>query len=491
MRYRFGDFEFDEGRQVLLREGKPVTAGVRGLALLGALLANRGQPVAKEALLDAAWPGQAVAENNLTVQIAALRRLLGSGPGGASWIATVQRGGYRFDDGHARDALAAQLPTPAKRPSILVEPFANASGDATQDYLASGITDDLTVALSRYRWFEIAASPPAGASTDYVVSGSLRKHEVLVRIAVKLIDVANRSTVWAERYQVEYTDMFAIQDAIAERIAGALEPELLKSESLHAVSLHTGNMTAWDLVRQGMWHFHRIAESGHARALALFRQAAESDPGLPEAHIWLARVLGGTIFFGWSADTGAAYAEGVQAARQAILLDERNPYAHYALAIVSAFSGHVDQAVRAAERAIEISPSFALAHLVHGLSLLFSGRSAEATPALEHGLALSPHDPHNFVWLALASLARLDLGDAAGARRDAVLALKIRPEYRLTLKVLSCCEAMLGNGPQAAASFAAMQRLPGDGIDILGMLSHGNPRLADLVQDLLDRAARG
>ena len=485
-RCAFGNFEFNQDRRILLRDDKPVPTGVRALALLGALLASRGQPVSKKMLMDAAWPGQAVEESNLSVQIAALRRILGPSPGGTSWIATVPRGGYRFDDKPA--TAAPTRPIPTKRPSIMVKSFENASGDPRQDYLASGITDDVIIALSRYRWFLISTRQLPENGTDYLIEGSLRKSGEQVRIAVQLIETLTLATVWTDRYHIAYSDIFAIQDEIAERIAGALEPELLKSESVHAVSRHTGNITAWDLVRQGMWHFHHITPDGHARALDLFREAARLDPDLPEAHLWLARVLGGMIFFGWASDVAAAYAEGSQAALHAVLLDERNPYAHYGLAIVSAVSGHLEQAIHAAERAIEINPSFALGHLVHGMGLLYSGHSTDAASAFKHGIELSPHDPHNFIWLNLAGLAKLAGGNAAGGRADAVHALKIRPDYGLTLTVLTCCDIALGYGKSAAASYAKLQALPPEQIDILGMLSRGNPGLSQRITGWLKSA---
>ena len=99
---------------------------------------------------------------------------------------------------------------------------------------------------------------------------------------------------------MELTEAFAVQDAIAERVAGAIEPELLKTESLPAAARHPGNVTAWDLVRQGTWHFHHVRRDSHLKARDLFRQACKLDPELAEAHIWLARVSAGIVAYGWS-----------------------------------------------------------------------------------------------------------------------------------------------------------------------------------------------
>ena len=204
----------------------------------------------------------------------ALRKLLGPAPDGGEWIATVPArrllqfvGPLNVPD-HTPVLEARQPHTePGRRPTILVLPFKNI-GDHTQDYLVDGITEDVIVALTRFRWFSVIARNSSFAFKDrsvdtaklgtdtgselgirYVVEGSVRKSDQHVRIAAQLTEVGSGTHVWAERYDLELTELFAIQDEIAERVAGALEPELLKTESVLAAARHTGNMTAWDLVR--------------------------------------------------------------------------------------------------------------------------------------------------------------------------------------------------------------------------------------------------
>jgi hypothetical protein len=157
----------------------------------------------------------------------------------------------------------------------------------------------------------------------YLLEGSVRKSSQRIRISVQLIDAASAKHLWAERYDLELTEVFAVQDEIAERVAGAIEPELLKSEGAQAAARHTGNMTAWDLVRRGTWHFHQVTRENHLKARELFRQACKLDHELPEAHIWLARVSAGVVPYGWSDNPVADLQEGVDAALKAIQLDER------------------------------------------------------------------------------------------------------------------------------------------------------------------------
>src|SRR5258708_5474724 len=116
---------------------------------------------------------------------------------------------------------------------------------------------------------------------------------------------------------------------------GALEPALLKIESRLTAARRTADMTAWDFVRRGVWPFHQVGRETHEQARDLFRAAAKLDPRLTEAHIWLARVSGGIVLWGWSDDPTSVSQEGVTAALTAIRLDDKNAYAHYGLAITS------------------------------------------------------------------------------------------------------------------------------------------------------------
>src|SRR5690606_28368919 len=227
---------------------------------------------------QAAWGDAAVEESNLSVQIAALRKILGPAPDGGEWIATVPRVGYQFVGEPAPQARdGAGRPDTAK-PSIAVLPFVNRSGDGEQEYLADGITEDIITALTRFRWFFVIArnssfaykDKPLGAKqiadelgVRYLLEGSLRSSGARIRISAQLVEAASGTHVWAERYDLERTELFAIQDEIAERVAGAIEPELLKSEGALAAARHTGNMTAWDLVRRGTWHFHQVTRDNH------------------------------------------------------------------------------------------------------------------------------------------------------------------------------------------------------------------------------------
>ena len=184
-------------------------------------------------------------------------------------------------------------------------------------------------------------------------------------------------------------------------------------------------------------------------------------------------------------DPNADLREGKAAALTAIRLDERNPYSHYGLAIVSVYAHEFDQATRAAEKTLEISPSFALGYLVLGMARLFNGQASEAVAPLEYGLRLSPFDPQNFVWFNVLAMAHLFGGESQRALDCAIRALKIRPAWRTTLETMTCCHVASGSLEKARACVEQMRDLAPPAGDIFAPLRSRNPRWDAQLNDML------
>jgi TolB-like protein len=504
-RMTFSYFVFDPARGALIRDGRPVPVNQKGISLLAALLQAPGEVVDKATLMDAAWPGTAVEESNLSVQIAALRKLLGGAHDGGEWIVTVPRVGYRFAGPVSRaDGQDESIETAAARPLIAVLPFGIVSEEAGKGYLADGITDDIITALTRYRWFRVVVRGSAFALRDnvtdareaayllgarYALHGSVRYSTQRLRISAQLIDTKDGAHLWAQRYDLALSDVFAIQDEIAERVVGAIEPELLKSESRLAVARHTGNMTAWDLVRQGMWHFHKITREGHRTARELFRRACAIDSDLPEAHSWLGRVSAGIIAYGWSDDAIADGREGTSAATRAVALDPRDPYSHYAFAIVSCYAGSANTAALAAQSAINLNPSFALGHLVLGMARLFDGEAERAIVPLRHGLTLNPNDPQNVAWHILLAYAQLLSDKPDDALDSATRALAVRPLFGPTFEALVCCAVALGRLDDARQWANRLKEVDGPRSHFIAPMRANQPHYDKRIIQLLQKAS--
>jgi TolB-like protein/cytochrome c-type biogenesis protein CcmH/NrfG len=481
---RFESFALDLERLRLDGPSGPMDLRRKSFEVLRYLVEHTGRVVTKEELIKAVWPHVTIGDESLTQCVSEVRRALGEQS--HRIIKTVPRRGYLFNVPISQsDATAAQGPNDARlsvealspallrRASIAILPFTNLSSDPEQDYFADGIVDDIITALTRMRWLFIIARNSSfaykGRAVDvkqvsrelgirYVLVGGVRKSANRIRITALLIDATTGAHIWAERYDRDLTDIFAVQDEITECVAGAIEPELLRIEGRAAIS-RTENLNAWDTVRQGMWHFHQVRCENALRARELFREAIKLDPKLPEAHVWLGRVSGSLLAYGWSSDRAADLQEGTEAALKAVQLDERDPYAHYTLAITSVFAGALEHASRAAETAIALSPCFALGHLALGFARLLAGNAVEAVGAFEHGVRLSPFDPQSFVWLGNLALAQYFSGNREAALQTALRSFSIRPDWVPALVMLAICCAALERLDEARAFVEQMRQL--------------------------------
>jgi TolB-like protein len=507
--FLFGPFLLDPDREMLLQNGAPVAIGRRGLLLLLALLRAQGQIVRKADLMHSAWPNAVVEESNLSVQMASLRKLFGPSSEGSEWIATVPRIGYRFAGpllvhDEPETLVGEQAMELARKPSIAVLPFSNLSDDLELEFFADGIAEDIITALSKFRWFSVLARNSSfiykGAPINvkrvardldvrYLIEGSVRRSAKRVRVSAQLVDAGSGNQIFANRHDFDLVDILAAQDQIAELVAAATEPELLRSESKLAAAPRRGSsVNAWDLVRQGIWYLHQMSQATHLRARDLLREACHLDPDLPEAHAWLAQASAGIVGYGWSGNPAAEAREGMNAALTAVHLDEKSPYAHYALAMTSVYEGALDQAVRAAERALELCPGFAPGHFALGMARLFSGDARAAIGPLEHALRLNPHNAQNFVWSTLLALAYFFERKADMALHCAERALKIRPTWRPTLGTLACCDVVLGHTEAARECVERMAKVEDPLGDALAPLKRRNPQWIKAMSALLRKA---
>jgi adenylate cyclase len=360
------------------------------------------------------------------------------------------------------------------KPSIAVLPFTNMSGDAEQEYFADGLTEDLITALARFRWFFVIAQNSSFAykgraltvqqvgrelGVRYVLQGSTRKSTDRVRVTVQLIEAEAGRHVWAERYDRDLVDLFMMQDEIVDRVVGTIEPEMLRTETMRATRKGPETLTAWELTFRGIWHFSQFTKDDHRRARELFRKAIEVAPHVAEGHTWLGRSSAAQVFYGWSDNPAADLAEGWQAALRATRLAEADPYAHYAVGVVSIVMKRPAQAIEAAQRAIDLSPSFALGYFLLGMARLFTRRAAQAIDPLQRGLRLSPHDPQAFIWLQYLAFAHFLSGDTEEAVQCARDAAAKRPEWFSAHCVLACSLAELDRQDEAQQAVAEMERI--------------------------------
>jgi adenylate cyclase len=334
------------------------------------------------------------------------RIVLGEGTGGS-------------DAGDVSSGGPAVLELPDK-PSIAVLPFSNMSGDPEQDYFADGITEDIITALSRVRWLFVIARNSTfsykGTSPDirqvsrdlgvhYVVEGSVRRGGSRIRITAQLIEATTGRHMWADRYDRDLGDVFALQDELTETLIAAIEPELSTAERERAIRKPPETLDAWSWFQRGLWHHYRFTKEDNAEAQVLFRKAIELDPTFSRALAALAHALYWDTLFGYSDSSPETLAEAAQLARKAISLDDKEPFAYFSMGRIHALKGEFDLAIPELQQAIELNPSFAHAYFGLGFALTLAGRPEDTVAQIDNAIRLNPHDPSLWTFFSGRSLA--------------------------------------------------------------------------------------
>ncbi len=329
------------------------------------------------------------------------------------------------------------LPLPDK-PSIAVLPFQNMSGDAEQEFFADGMSEDIITALSRYRSLFVIARNSTfaykGQSPDlrdvardlgvkYVLEGSIRKAGTRIRVSGQLIEGASGSHIWAERYDRELNDIFALQDEVTETIVAAIGPEIDQFEREQAQRLPPDSLDAWESYQRGLWHLFRFNRADNAEAQRLFRLANTHSANFSPALSGLTHALYFSYMHGYANDNAAALAEAYETGRAAVMADERDADAHFALGRILYLRHEHDASISEFETALSHNPSLAPAYLGYGTVMAYSGIWDRAVDILDRGLRLSPHDPLIWVFFtakALAFLGAKKLEEAAQSGRQAI-----------------------------------------------------------------------
>jgi len=479
--HKFGPFRLDADSQILFCGAEPTVLGQRAVALLRLLLERAGAPVSKAALMEAAWPGLAIEDSNLTVQIAALRRVFEEVAGDASWIETLPRRGYRYvgppvstgnppAEANSQTSPALALPD---RPSVAVLPFSNLSGDPEQEYFADGMVDDIITGLSRIKWLFVIARNSTftykGRAVDvkqvgrelgvrYVLEGSVRKAADRVRITGQLIDAATGAHVWAERYDRKFDEIFALQDEIALSVVGMIGPSLRQAEVERVKRKRPENLDAYDLVLQAQPDVYSGMPERVTKALVLLERALALDPTYALAHAFAA-MCHHCLFLraGLHEEERAA---SIRHARAAIVHGQDDALALTFAGFSIGMDGHDHAAAFAAlEAALAVSPSSALTYIVGGVILGWAGEAERAIEWGERAMRLSPFDP--WAWSAFHSLTlghfhRSRFEEAANAAHKAV---QFNPGHSISYMLLAAPLSKLGRLEEAKAAAARVLEL--------------------------------
>jgi adenylate cyclase len=364
------------------------------------------------------------------------------------------------------------------KPSIVVLPFQNMSGDPEQEYFADGITEEITTALARLRGFFVIARNSAftykgkavlmqqvgrDLGVRYVLEGSVRKVSHRVRIGVQLADAGTGREVWAERYERALDDLFALQDEIAASVVVAVEPQLYAAESERIQQNPPGRPDAWDFVIRALSHMWRSTKNDNAAALDLLSAALRLDATYARAlglHAWLSLWH---MHNGWSTGgLAATLPSTAERARAAVAIDRNDAWTRLALGFAHMFRRDHTDAIEELHAALDLNPNFALGHACLGLTLAYGGKGAEAVGRFEQAMRLSPRDPFFSAMAGARAFAHFMAGDYATGLEWGRRAVRLTPDFSAHWRALALSAAMLDHTEEARAAVAMARQLQPD-----------------------------
>ncbi len=365
------------------------------------------------------------------------------------------------------EAFSEKKPSIAlpSQPSIAVLPFVNISDDPKQDYFSDGLTEDIITGLSKIpRLFVIARNSVftyKGKSVNirqvgrelgvqYVLEGSVRKAGNRVRITAQLVNAETGGHLWAESYDRELKDIFALQDEITEMILISLEVRLTEGEQARIWRKGTANRKAYEITLKALESYRLMTKDGNEHARQLYQQAAALDPQYPVPVVGMSYTYWTDVIYGWSKSPSKSIAKSVELAQTALALDESLADTHVLLGNIYLMKKQFEPAMKALENAVALNPNGADVNALLGLMLRYLGRSEEAVERLEKAIRLNPIPPAWYLY---------NLGDAyrlAQRYEDAVKsfkkAIQQNPDYLLAWIYLSATYGQMGREQEARAA---------------------------------------
>jgi adenylate cyclase len=501
--FQFVGYTLDIARNSLRAADREVPLRRKSFELLRYLVENPDRLVTKEELLKAIWPNVFVTDEVLTQCVSEVRQAIGDSK--QTIIVTLPRRGYRF----AASVLRAAAPgtagvspalshraggTPAvpggeaappaspdsgpllDRPSVAVLPFANLSGDPQQDYFSDGITEDITTELSRFSELLVIARNSAfqykGKAVDvrqvgreldarYILEGSVRRSGDRIRIAAQLIDATTGVHRWAERYDRELVDIFAVQDEVARAIAVVLAAHVNRAETERALLKPPAAWQAYEYYLRGaealVLHHTGRTKASLYDARRLLEQSLAIDPDYARAAAMLSRTHFHSYIQPFDGDylSPAALDRALELAQTAVRLDPRLPQARAELGQVLLFKRQHDAAMLEFERAFALNPNFI--DFRYALALVYVGEPARAIEVLEAIIRLDPFPPSpTFGQLGFAYYVRKRYGDAVHWCRECI---SRQPMPQWPHVTLACAYAQSGQLEEARAAAAKVLRI--------------------------------
>jgi adenylate cyclase len=356
------------------------------------------------------------------------------------------------------------FPLPDK-PSIAVLPFNNMTGNPDQEFLGDGITEQIRTALAKISSLFVIASDSTftykGKSVKvkqvseelgvrYVLEGSVQKSGDRARITAQLVDAISGHHVWAERYDRDLQDIFALQDEITRKILVALQVKLTRGESAHIYGRDTDNLEAYLKFLQAVHHKMRTNQEGNILARKLCEEAIALDPDYADAYRLLAMTHLMDIWFGWSKYTRESFKKADKLAQKSLALDNTNPNTIGLMGHIYLLKRQHDKAIAEGERAIDLDPNSAYGYMLLAATYRFSGRAKEGIPLLEKAIRLQPYTPSSYYYqLGMAYNFTGQYDEAIAVLKKS---LKRTPDHLLSLIGLTVAYSLADRMEEARAT---------------------------------------
>lgn len=469
MLYRFEKYVLDTDRRELRQGGELVHLAPQVFDIIVYLIRHRDRVISKDDLMGAVWDGRIVSESALTTRLNGARTAIGDSGNEQRLIKTLPRKGVRFvgdvcEEGRPTVSPVGNAPVfshaSLDRPSIVVLPFANLSGDPFQDYFTDGIVEDITTELSRFSELFVIARNTSftykGQAVDvravgrdlgvrYVLEGSVRKVDKRVRITGQLIETESGKHIWADRFESSLDDIFELQDQMAHSVVGAIAPRLEQAEIERAKRKPTESLSAYDCFLRGMASWHHWTRAGHDEALKQFYRAIELDPTFARPHALAAGCFVMRKSNGWVVDRAAETAETSRLARLGADLGREDAVAlAWSAHALAQIVGDIKVGIALIDHALRLNPNLAVAWQRSGWIHVYAGEPEVAIEHVRTAMRLSPLDPLMHLAYSAIAYGYFFLGDLDQSSSWSDRALQMRPDWPAALRVSAMSHALAG-----------------------------------------------
>lgn len=487
MTYVFGTFRLDTDHYTLTAGDGPVHVEPLVFDLLALFVANAGEVIDRDRMIETVWNGRIVSEATLSTAVKSARRALGDSGEAQTFIETVRGRGFRFRVPVTATAPAAAAPVPEPAavedghvegaPTIAVLPFVRIGDMEANPGLEEALPHEVIVALARLRWLFVIARGSCfrfrGPDVDlgevgrtlgarYVLLGTVEIFDRRIAVGVELAEAAGGGVLWGDRHSGSLDDVHALRAEIVAGVCAALDVQIPLAEARRAQGRAVESLDAWQAFHLGLRQVHQYTQAGNEAAEGYFRRAIALDPGFARAQAGLSFVHFQNAFLRYRSDRGAEIAAALARAERAIELDPLDPFANYNMGRSHWLRQEVDAALPWLERATSISPSYAQGFYSRALMDTISGRSVAGFRAADLAIDLSPLDPLLYAMRATKALARLLEGEDAEAARLAEAAARTPGAHVVIAMIAAAAQTIAGNEAEAVRWADAVRRMQPD-----------------------------